>query len=265
MATIAISPAEIKTVPTLAGGADTIQAIVTDPNTPAALTLTAPVATIDEAIGNLSAANTPGTTVLPAPANVHFFDGTVSVPGDVTGDVFKGTTLGVTGQFLDLTPDNLGITLLKPNFLIASGSGSDTLIANGGRNILAGGSGTDIYVGGVQQTTVTPATATAPEVDKVLASKDTFLADLSAGKTDATIFNFHSGDDAALIGVDAKNFALSFTDTAAGLVLTASPTAPGHNGATLTLPGYATTDIGGKLSFGIDAVGGGTYAFVHAN
>jgi hypothetical protein len=79
----------------------------------------------------------------------------------------------------------------------------------------AGGSGTDTYVGGTGTDSI-----------------DTFLANLADGKTDATIFNFHSGDDAALIGVNPTDFQLSFTDTVQGLVLTASPITPNHNGAT---------------------------------
>jgi len=251
--TITIGKADLKPVSQqgLVAG-PSIDAIVIDPNAapPAFAALAAPVATLNQAIASLAAANNPAipSTALGPPNNFHFFDGTVSVSGDIPGDAFKGKTPGITSQFLDLTPDNIGITGLKPNFLAATATGNDGLTAVGGRNILAGGSGTDTYVGGTGAGSI-----------------DTFLANLTGGKTDATIFNFHSGDDAALIGVDPTNFQLSFADSVQGLVLTASPTTPGHNGATLTLNGFSTADIGSKLSFGLDTSAATPYLFVHAN
>jgi hypothetical protein len=249
MATIPLTAANLKTVPTVAAGGPSIQAIVIDPAAPASLTLAAPVATIDQAIASFAQANTAGHTALPPPNNFHFFDGSVQVGNSEPGDGFTGPTPGITAQFIDLTPDNLGINGLRPNLLMASDSGNDVLSVVGGRNILVGGSGTDTYVGSPAGT----------------GNVDTFLANLADGKTDATIFNFHTGDDAALIGADATNFALSFADSVNGLVLTASPTVAGHNGATLTLQGFTTADIGTKLSFGVDTSAATPYLFVHGN
>jgi hypothetical protein len=255
MATVAITAANLKTVPTLAAGADTTQAIVLDATAPVSAALATPVATINQAFASFAAANTAGNTALPT-TNVHFFDATVSVSGDVTGDAFKGTTPNIVGQFFDLTPDNMLIKA-KPNFLIASATGNDTLVATGGRNILFGDSGTDTYIGGTAAST-NAAGAAVP-------SQDTFIGSVPDGKTDMTIFNFHTADDAVLKGVDATNFALSFADSALGLVLTASPTTAGHNGATLTLAGFSTADIGGALSFGVNTSAAGSFLFVHGN
>jgi hypothetical protein len=271
MATITIGQTNIKAVAQqgLVAGGPKIDAIVIDPNAaaPPAATLTTPVATIDQAISSLAAANDPAkpSVALTTPDNFRFFDGTVNVSGVIPGDAFKGTTPGITSQFIDLTPDNIGIKGLTPNLLAATSTGNDAITAFGGRNILAGGSGIDTYVSGTPIITPapTPTPATTPNLS-VLPSKDTFLANLAGGKTDATIFNFHSGDDAALIGVTPTDFKLSFEDTVQGLVLTASPITPGHNGATLTLSGFSTADIGNKLTFGLNTSATTTYLFVHA-
>jgi hypothetical protein len=248
MTTITLSPANFKPIPTLASGGPTIAAIVIDPNQAPPVNVGEPVPAIDQAIADIAAASQPGHTALPPPNNFHFFDGTVAVSGDVPGDAFTGKTPGVTAQFIDLTPDNIGITGLKPNLLMMTATGNDAQAAQGGTNILSGGSGTDTFVGGTGA-----------------GSQDTFLSDLSGGKTDTTIFNFHTGDNAAIVGVEPTDFTLSFADTTLGLVLTAAPITPGHNGATLTLNGYSTADIGSKLSFGLDESASTPYLFVHAN
>ena len=190
---------------------------------------------------------TPGSTPAPPPDNFRFTDFTVNVSGSVPGDVFKGTTPDVKFQFLDLTPDALGITALGPNVFIKTDSGNDVLIANGGRNILSAGSGLNTLVG-------------AP-------GKDTFLADATTADTLTSVLNFQSGDDVVITGINPAAFTFTVKDALGGLVIDANPIdgSPSTIVAELILGGYKTTDFGSKLSLGVSSTTDGVnFLFVHA-
>ncbi|MFO1023557.1 MAG: hypothetical protein U1E70_00115 [Acetobacteraceae bacterium] len=222
---------------------------------------TSAVQTINAVLIADAAANTPGNTALPPPNNFRFFDETVSVGGSVPGDAFKGAASvpGITGQFIDLTPDVLGIAALTPNQFLKSDTGNDTLSVVGGRNILSGGSGGNLFIGGVATVTNVNGTPTLQP------SVDTFVSSATGAAAASAIINFHSGDDAAMLGVNAA-YTFKFLDTAFGLELDAIPPATGGNAAAIVLQGYSTADIGTRLSFGISVAGDGTnYLFVHGN
>jgi Ca2+-binding RTX toxin-like protein len=249
MTTIPIVGDNIQTIQTTL--AQTVQGVVIN-GAPSAATLALAVNTIDQALDSASKANTAGTTPLTTPNNFRFFDAAVDVGGSVTGDVFKGTTPGIVGQFLDLTPDTLGISALTPNQFLMSGSGNDLLSATGGRNILDGGSGANTFIGGA-------ATATTP-------ATDTFLSDATSSFAVSTIFNFHSGDDAAITGLTAKDYTYQLKDTFVGLEIDAGPVTAGKPPASMLLQGYTTADIGTKLSMGFSSTPGGTaFMFIHVN
>ncbi|MFL5282026.1 MAG: hypothetical protein ACJ8AW_13830, partial [Rhodopila sp.] len=82
------------------------------------------------------------------------------------------------------------------------------------------------------------------------ASVDTFISDATTAPAVEEIVNFHSGDDAAILGVNT-NYTFSFSDTVFGLELDASPPSTGGNAAAIALQGYSTADIGSKLSVGL--------------
>lgn len=217
------------------------------PNVAPAVDANAITATIRTAIADDKAASTPGHTAAPAPDNFHFTDLTVNVSGSVPGDVFTGSTPDIKAQFLDLTPDNLAITGLTPGLLMDSGSGNDILVASSGRNILSANSGFNTYAGG--------------------AGQETFLADASSASVVANVLNLGSGDDLAITGINIKDFAISFKDTAIGLEIDASPTAPDSKiAAAMVLQGYTANDLGSKLTLGVSTTTDNTsFLFVHGN
>ena len=147
-----LAPTEFQPVP---GQANTTLVQIPGPATlaptlaPAATPATPFLASIQTAIADNDAANTPGTTALPAPNNIQFTDLTVNVSSATPGDAFKGTTPGITSQFLDLTPDNMLLTSLNPGTFMRSDTGNDILLASNGPNILSGGSGVNLFVDGL--------------------------------------------------------------------------------------------------------------------
>jgi hypothetical protein len=208
---------------------------------------------IQAAIAADALANTSGTTPAPAPDNFRFTDLTVNVSSTTPGDVFKGAVAApeVKTQFIDLTPDTLNITAVSPNVFIKTDSGNDIVAANSGRNILSVGGGINTTIGGT--------------------GHDTTLADATKGLTFASLLNFGSGDDVAMLGVNATDFTFTLTDSLFGLEIDANPNpiAPGatpRNAAEIVLQGYRSADIGTKLTLGIStSVDGATpFLFVHA-
>ena len=204
-------------------------------------------ATVQQAIASDIAANTAGNTSLPPPNNFAFTDLTVNVSSVTPGDVFKGSTPGITSQFLDLTPDNVLIQATGPNTFMKSDNGNDLLIAASGRNILSAGSGADTMLSGPGQ--------------------DTFLSDASKASASSNILNFGVGDDAALLGVNLTDFKFSIKDTIGGLEIDATATNPGSLIAgQMTLQGVAVADIGTKLTLGLGSTADGkSFLFVHHN
>ena len=207
-------------------------------------------ATIQQAIASDQAANTPNTTPLNPPNNFAFTDLTVNVSSATPGDQFKGTTPGITAQFIDLTPDNLLIQGIGANTFMKSDTGNDLLTASSGRNILSAGSGINTMLGGSGQ--------------------DTFLADASKASASETILNFGATDDAALLGVSLASFTFSITDALTGLQIRATETTPAAGVAPIigqiTLPGFTEADIGTRLSLGLSSgIDGAPFLFVHHN
>ena len=207
-------------------------------------------ATIQQAIADNGAANTAGNAALNPPNNFTFTDLTVNVSGAIPGDKFKGTTTGITAQFLDLTPDNLLIQGISPGTFMRSDTGNDLLVASSGRNILSAGGGINAMLGGSGQ--------------------DTFLADASQASASETILNFGATDDAALLGVSLATFTFSVTDALTGLQIRATQTTPAAGVAPIigqmTLPGFTEADIGTRLSLGLSSgIDGTPFLFAHHN
>jgi hypothetical protein len=217
-------------------------------DTATAVNLNTATAWIQNAFESDRLVNTAGNTAAAPPDNFHFVDYTVNVRASIPGDVFKGVTPSIAFQFLDLTPDNLGITALSPSVFIKSGSGNDVLVADSGRNILSADSGLNMMVGSTT-------------------GKDTFLADASTANATASILNFHTGDDAAILGLNASDFTYTLKDSVAGLEIAATPaTLTGKISAEIVLPGFTVSDIGTRLSLGVSSTNDGkSFFFVHGN
>lgn len=248
----ALTPGQFSLVASTVPGQPLTQVLTLIPNlvAPPAGSANFIAATIQQAIASNEAANTPNTVALSPPNSFAFTDLTVNVSSVTPGDQFKGTTPGVTGQFLDLRPDNMLIQGLGANTFMRSDTGNDLLIASSGRNILSAGSGINTMLGGSGQ--------------------DTFLADASKASASETVLNFGATDDAALLGVSLAAFTFSITDVLTGLQITATQTTPAAGVAPIigqiTLPGFTEADIGTSLSVGLSSgVDGTPFLFVHHN
>jgi Ca2+-binding RTX toxin-like protein len=187
---------------------------------------------------------TPGLSVL---------DVTTGRPVTATATAYTGPVAGLQNQYINVTPDNLNISVSTPNWFIHSGAGMDAIAVSGGINVLDGGTGSNFLTGGT--------------------GTDTFFVDDRNAPADiwSTVNNFHTGDAATIWGVTPQDFQLAWADGqgAAGYTgLTAHFTAAGHATASLTLSGYTSADLtNGKLGvvFGTDPASGSPFMYVHAN
>jgi Ca2+-binding RTX toxin-like protein len=187
--------------------------------------------------------------------NTNFteLDTTTNVTTQTNGTPYSGPVASLQWQDGHITCDNLNITASVPNVFMHSGSGEDALQALSGINVMDGGTGCNFLVGGD--------------------GTDTFFVDDRNATSDiwSTMVNFHVGDAATVWGVTPQDFQLNWADNegAAGFTgLTLHATSAGKPTASLTLPGYTTTDLNnGRLtvSFGNDPVSGSNYMYVHGN
>ncbi|MBV9249201.1 MAG: trypsin-like serine protease [Acetobacteraceae bacterium] len=166
---------------------------------------------------------------------------------------YTGPVSGLQEQFVDVTADNLNITVSTPNWFIHTGSGQDAIAVSSGVNVLDGGTGSNFLTGG--------------------SGTDTFFVDDRGATADiwSTVANFHEGDAATIWGVTPQDFSLAWADGqgAAGYTgLTLHAAASGQPTASLTLAGYTQADLtNGRLSvsFGTDSASGSAYMYVHGN
>jgi Ca2+-binding RTX toxin-like protein len=154
---------------------------------------------------------------------------------------------------VQITPDNLNVSVTSDNWFVHTGSGTDGIAVRGGTNVLDGGTGSNFLVGGN--------------------GFDTFFVDDRAAADDiwSTVVNFHGSDAATIWGVTPQDFNLAWADNqgAAGFTgLTLHAMSAGRATASLTLAGYTTADLSnGRLtiSFGSDPTSGSSYMYVHGN
>jgi Ca2+-binding RTX toxin-like protein len=166
---------------------------------------------------------------------------------------YTGPVANLQEQYINVTPDNLNISVSTPNWFIHSGSGTDAISVSSGTNVLDGGTGSNFLTGG--------------------SGTDTFFVDDRGATADiwSTVVGFHAGDSATVWGVTPQDFGLAFVDGqgAAGFTgLTLHATASGMPTASLTLAGFTQADMAsGRISvtFGTDAASGSAFMFIHAN
>jgi Ca2+-binding RTX toxin-like protein len=201
-----------------------------------------------EAIQSLYGAP-PGT---PAPG-IAVLDTTTNQSIPAVFQPYTGPVSGLQDQYLNIASDSLNISVSTPNWFLHSGSGNDALAVSSGTNVLDGGTGSNFLSGG--------------------SGTDTFFVDDRGPTADiwSTVNGFHAGDVATIWGVTPQDFGLAWVDgqgTAGYTGLTLHATAAGQPTASLTLAGFAGSDLSdGRLSvsFGTDPGSGSPYMYVYAN
>lgn len=166
---------------------------------------------------------------------------------------YNGPVAGLQNEFIQITSDNLNVSVRSDDWFIHTGSGTDGIAVAGGTNVLDGGTGSNFLVGG--------------------SGFDTFFVDDREAASDiwSTVVNFHANDAATVWGVTPEDFTLSWADNqgATGYTgLTLHATAAGHQTASLTVTGYSTADLSnGRLtvSYGTDPASNSAYMYIHGN
>ena len=205
-----------------------------------------PTETGHGAIADLAEQQLSGVPVLAA------VDTTTGQPVAAQGRPYTGPVGDVQRQYINVTPDNLNVTVSTPNWFIHSGSGQDAIAVSGGNNVVDGGAGSNFLTGG--------------------SGTDTFFIDErgATATTWSTVANLNAGDAVTLWGVSQADFQVNWLDGAGaagatGLTLLAQGASRPE--VLLTLPGYTRADLAGRLgvSFGTDAASGSDYMYVRAN
>jgi V8-like Glu-specific endopeptidase len=107
---------------------------------------------------------------------------------------YTGPVAHLEDQYINVTSDNLNISVSTPNWFIHSGSGDDAIAVSGGTNVLDGGTGSNFLTGG--------------------RGTDTFFVDDRGPAADiwSTVSGFHAGDAATIWGVTPQDFSFSWVD-----------------------------------------------------
>lgn len=193
--------------------------------------------------------HTYGFSVSPSP-DIAVFDTTHNAGFLPITDQYTGPVAGLQQQYIYPGVDSINIITSSDDWFLKGGSGNDAIQAHGGYNVLDGGTGSNFLTGG--------------------SGTDTFFVDDRSPPADiwTTVNGFHAGDDATVFGIvpAANNSNFQWVDNQgavgfAGLTLHVfTPNAPT---ASLTLPGYSTSDlVSGRLSVGFGTEPDGT-PFMH--
>jgi hypothetical protein len=151
-------------------------------------------------------------------------------------DAYSGPVARLQHQFIFAGTVSVNISVSDDNWFLHGGPGQDALATHGGYNVLDGGTGSNFLTGG--------------------SGTDTFFVDDRGPSGDiwSTMNGFHKGDDATVFGLvpAADNANVQWFDNqgAAGFTgLTLHVVTPNGPTASLTLPGYSTSDLGnGRLA-----------------
>jgi hypothetical protein len=186
----------------------------------------------------------------PAPPSLAVLDTTTGQAASPVYQPYTGPVAGLQSQYINITSDNLNVSVSTPNWFLHSGSGEDAIAANSGTNVLDGGTGSNFLTGGI--------------------GTDTFFVDDRAATADiwSTVVGFLAGDAATIWGVTPQDFSLTWADGQGAIGntgLTLHATAPGRPTASLTLAAYSSADLSdGRLGVSFGNVDGNAYMYVHA-
>lgn len=165
---------------------------------------------------------------------------------------YTGPVAGLSDEYINVSADNLNISLSTNNWFVHSGAGEDAIAVHGGTNVIDGGTGSNFLVGG--------------------SGTDTFFTD-DRGATASiwdTLVNFHAGDAATIFGVTQADFSFQWVDGqgAAGYTgLTLHATEAGNPVvASVTLDGFTSADLtNGVLSISYGVTSGSPYMYIKDN
>ena len=179
-------------------------------------------------------------------------DTTSNVPSSDDGEAYTGPVSYLQSQYIYTGTDNVNITASVPNVFIKSGPGEDALAAQGGSNVLDGGTGSNFLVG-------------ASGAD---GGTDTFFTDARDNTAVwNTLVNFHTGDSATLWGFvpgtsswawDGISGAAGYT----GATLRSDVHGTGTTDASITFAGLSMAQAQG-LQVSTGTVGGQSYLYFH--
>lgn len=199
---------------------------------------------------------TPVPTPTPTPIVARPFnivDMTTGATSYDTGEAYTGPVQGLVDQWTvsgDQISHNLNVTTDGTPSFIHTGAGDDgiNVASSTGHNVLDGGTGSNFLTGGTGQ--------------------NAFFLDARSVQADvwSTVTNLESGNDATFWGITPGGLTGTLLAGANGFTgVTFGARVEGHF-ANLTLTGYGTGDIGGRLieTFGHDAASGSDYMNIRA-
>jgi V8-like Glu-specific endopeptidase len=165
-------------------------------------------------------------------------------------DSYSGLVAGLTGEYINVSTDNLNVTAGTNSVFIHTGSGEDAIAVQGGANVLDGGTGSNFLVGG--------------------SGTDTFFTDDRAATASIwdTLVNFHQGDAATIFGVTQSGFTFDWENGQGaagytGLTLHASE-ADNPVIASVTLAGFNSADLtNGVLAISYGTTDGSPYMYIY--
>jgi Ca2+-binding RTX toxin-like protein len=175
--------------------------------------------------------------------HVGFQDTTTNAWAQPVLQPYAGPDRSISSQFVAITPDSINLTASAPSVFLKSGSGMDGLWVTSGNNVLDGGTGSTFFTGGT--------------------GNDSFYMDdrNPAAPIWSTIVNFHAGDQAVVLGVNASDFTLQILDDrgAAGFTgVDLQYSRPGQQDVSVTFAGYTSADItSGRLTMAYDQTANG--------
>ena len=193
--------------------------------------------------------NTYGFSISASP-DIKVFDTTRNQGFLPITDQYTGPVAGLQQEYIYPAHDAVNIITTSDDWFLKGGPLDDAIQAHGGYNVLDGSTGSNFLTGG--------------------SGTNTFFVDDRGPPADiwSTVNGFHQGDDATVFGMvpapDNSNFQWVDDQGAVGFTgLTLHVFTPNAPTASLTLPGYSTSDLGnGRLSVGFGSEPDGT-PFMH--
>ncbi len=141
-------------------------------------------------IASVSVATVANNTLTTPPVLPGFaaFDATAGEAAPPAVQFYPGPVSGVQTEYVNITPDNLNVSVSTPNWFLHTGGGEDAVAVSSGTNVVDGGTGSNFLTGGT--------------------GTDTFFVDDRGPSAEiwSTVNNFHAGD----FGDDLGDYSTEF-------------------------------------------------------